>query len=311
MNLEDMDRLTGRYDEDRSWPYFRTLEAAAPAESEDDQIEIEDEGPDLSWVGPLATSLLALVIGIGVGVWVVPIVRSPPQPPLAANVGPPPTDPVAMADATARPHPLPARRAPPSSTPRQSAVGAAAAPSSRKVAPPQLTEADRRAEPRARQAAETPAPPPSPGARLPALWPPDVNVALVSPRPLRPPQIMLSEPSAPIPVAAAASPPSKREVRSPTWLRKPTPQEMAKVYEANALRRDLSGSATLSCTVAASGSVGGCRVQSETPGGAGFGHMALELSRSFKIKPEIVDGEAVDGGTVSIPVRFAGTPWRY
>ena len=85
---------------------------------------------------------------------------------------------------------------------------------------------------------------------------------------------------------------------------------MAKVYEANALRRDLSGSATLFCTVAPSGSVRDCRVHAETPAGAGFGHMALELSRSFKIKPDTVDGQPADGGTVSIPVRFAGQAWR-
>ena len=40
MNVKDIDQLTSRYDNSRSWPYFQTLELAAPAESEDDQIEL-------------------------------------------------------------------------------------------------------------------------------------------------------------------------------------------------------------------------------------------------------------------------------
>ncbi|MGH6909072.1 MAG: TonB family protein, partial [Phenylobacterium sp.] len=199
----------------------------------------------------------------------------------------------------------------PAHQPRQSAVAAAATPSPRKAAPSRLVEAHQDARPPAPRAAEKPEPP---RAKLPPLWPADAKVAVIAPTPSQPPVENTLPPTTErsINLAAVAAPPQPRhEVRSPTWVRKPTAKEMAKVYEENALRRDLSGSATLSCNVAASGSVRDCRVHAETPAGAGFGHMALELSRYFKVKPETVDGQPVANATVSIPIKFAGRPWRY
>ena len=105
-------------------------------------------------------------------------------------------------------------------------------------------------------------------------------------------------------VATAAQAP--QQLTRPDWVRRPTGDDVARVYPMGAQLRDLNGKAEMTCQVAADGRLHDCKVVSEAPAGFGFGEATLRLARYFQIRPGSTPG-ALEGAQVNIPVQFVIT----
>lgn len=97
-------------------------------------------------------------------------------------------------------------------------------------------------------------------------------------------------------------------ITNPDWAERPSADDVGRYYPAFATLIHLSGAAEISCPVDTTGRLTACVVVSETPAGLGFGPAAVGLSREFRMKPRLLDGQPVAGGQVRIPIRFQMAP---
>lgn len=95
----------------------------------------------------------------------------------------------------------------------------------------------------------------------------------------------------------------------PSWLKRPSAQDLMGVWPTAAMKSGRGGKALISCTVTVQGALRDCKVVEETPAGSGFGGAAVTLSAQLLMKPGLRNGQPVEGN-VRIPIVWPDMPVR-
>ena len=91
-------------------------------------------------------------------------------------------------------------------------------------------------------------------------------------------------------------------VGKPTWAVLPSGEQLTAAFkDVKALG---AARAVLDCAVQIGGVIGDCKVDVETPSGAGVGAAAMALVPAFKVTTWTAEGLPVVGGRIRIPIRY-------
>ncbi len=103
----------------------------------------------------------------------------------------------------------------------------------------------------------------------------------------------------------AANAPEPQTIRAPVWLQKPTGEDMASAYPAEAIKAGVDkATVVMDCGIADDGRLTRCLVTLEKPTQYGFGAAVIKLSQNFQMAAKDMDGHPTAGGMVRIPMVF-------
>jgi beta-lactamase regulating signal transducer with metallopeptidase domain len=98
------------------------------------------------------------------------------------------------------------------------------------------------------------------------------------------------------------------------WIRKPTGDDLARLYPSEAAAKGLTADVVMACEVGADGRLNNCDLHRVDVTGAhvpdnpaddpGFGAATLELAKLFQMKPVDLRGAPTAGTVIHIPIRF-------
>jgi TonB family protein len=96
-----------------------------------------------------------------------------------------------------------------------------------------------------------------------------------------------------------------RTVGKISWNRTIDFEKAQALYPAEAATAGIeSGLAKVTCTLAASGALSDCTVQSESVANMGFGQAALRIAQAFVANPWTGEGFPVEGGRITLPIKM-------
>ena len=89
---------------------------------------------------------------------------------------------------------------------------------------------------------------------------------------------------------------------APRFLERPSAANFGAAYPRGAASVGMGGKAVLHCQINRTGRLDACRVERETPAGAGFGGAALSMAKFFRVDP---GSESPLRSDVELPIGFA------